>query len=407
LYKQLTSKINFEKTYYYSIIILAFTLPLSRASISLFSIFLPLLWALEGNFKEKIVLIKNSSFLLSILALLALILLSVTWASDFSHALKSLREPLYLSLAFVLATAIKKEWINTIITAFLLGMFISEIASYIVYFEIYPLKGKTPDYPSVFMQHIDYSIYLGFTSILILNRLFSKRYSPKEKIVLFMFFVTVSINLFISPGRAGQAAFLVAIFVATIIHFKLSFKSLFIFFIVSFSLFYGAYKTLPNFENRVNQGIVDVQKLQEGEYNTSWGLRAAFWIITYDLLKEDPILGAGTGEYMKVAQVQLEKNTYAQFSEPVKQWCAQHHYHNQYLMIIAQFGLVGLFILILIYVYFFRLKIEDQEIKELSILFATIFLVGYMAEPLLAKQFTLVLFAFYSGLFVAATKKTI
>ncbi len=72
-------------------------------------------------------------------------------------------------------------------------------------------------------------------------------------------------------------------------------------------------------------------------------------------------------------------------------------------MIVTQGGLIGLGLLILMLIYLYRLKIDDPEIKELSILFTTIYLVGFIAEPLWVKQFPTSLFVMMVGLSIAAT----
>jgi O-antigen ligase len=182
----------------------AFTLPLSRAAVTLFIILFPIIWLLEGNFKNKFLQIKASKLLLVTTSFLIFEFLSITWSTDTQQALAAARMYTYWFAIFVLATSIKKEWVNKIITFFLYGMVISEVFAYLIFFDIYAIKGQAPDYPSPFMMHIDYSIFLAFTSILLLNRIFSNRYTRSEKIVMFIFFATVTTNLFISTGRTGQ-----------------------------------------------------------------------------------------------------------------------------------------------------------------------------------------------------------
>lgn len=53
-----------------------------------------------------------------------------------------------------------------------------------------------------------------------------------------------------------------------------------------------------------------------------------------------------------------------------------------------------------------RLKIPNQHVKELSILLFTIFLVGFVAEPLFRKQFTVALFVLFSAIFINASIKS-
>ena len=328
-------------------------------------------------------------------------MLSALWSTDTQEALRFIRLYGYWLIIPVLATSIKSEWVRHIITAFLLGMLLSEVLAYGMYFELWTIRGHGPEYPSPFMMHIDYSVFLAFTAILLLNRLFSSRYTLTEKLLLLLFFLSVTGNLFISIGRTGQVAFLLTIFVATVIHFRLSVKSILLFVITSSILFAGAYQLSPNFQKRVASVKYDIDRLSNGAYGTSLGLRAAFWIISWDIIKEHPVLGVGSGDYKLAAQDILEKNTY-HFSAFVKQWLASWHYHSQYLMIAVQTGLTGLVLLFAMLLQFYRLKIADPELRELSILFITVFAISLLAEPLWIKQFTLALFILFSGLFIAA-----
>ena len=400
--RSITQYFSYEKSYLYITLAFAFILPISRGLVSLFIVLLPLIWLIEGNLRNKLKQI-NTSKLLQVITIFTLYqFATILWSADIHQALDSARMYTYWFAIFVLATSIKKEWIDKIVTSFLYGMVISEIFAYMIFFEIYAYKGKPPEYPSPFMMHIDYSIFLAFTSILLLNRILSKRYILQQKVIMGLFFLTVTTNLFISTGRTGQLAFVVALLVSVIIHFRVTFKSMFIFLFVSSTLFIGAYKMLPIFENRVNSAQSDIQKFQNGNYSSSWGIRAAFWIITYDIVKENPVLGVGIGDYKDAAKSSLSKNDHS-FSSNVQEFCTASHFHNQYLMIITQGGIVGLSLMILIFIYLLRIKIDDPEIKELSILFATIYLVGFIAEPLWVKQFPTSLFVLIIGLIIAAS----
>jgi O-antigen ligase len=186
-------------------------------------------------------------------------------------------------------------------------------------------------------------------------------------------------------------------------HYRLSIKSLLLFILLSSTLLIGAYKAIPLFEQRVDAGKADIQKFQDGNYGSSLGLRAAFWIISYDIFKENPLVGVGIGDYRLAAQEALVENDH-NFSDVVITWCSNNHFHNQYLMILVQSGLIGFSLFILLFFFFYKLRIDDPEIKELSILFATIYLVSFVAEPLWIKQFPLVLFILFTSLFIASER---
>ena len=393
-------KINFEKTYYYLIMLFAFTMPLSRASISLLVILLPITWLIEGDFKQKFKVIQNNQTLLSFLIFILVTILSLLWTQNHEDAGRPLRMLLYLATIFVIATSLKREYVNNVISAFLAGMFISEFIAYGVFFEIWQFKHATPQNPSPFMFHIDYSVFMAFTSILLLHRILSKRYKLKEKLIFGVFFVTVTGNLFLAAGRTGQVALIAAIIVMSIIHFRLSIKSILISLLLIIAIYTTAYNVSNTFELRAHQAMSDVKKVLNADFNSSWGIRAAFWMTTLNILKEHPF-GVGVGDYIDATKAEVQKQKYNNLlSNESKLFISDNHPHNQYLLIFLQSGFIGLLSFLYFIYKFLTLKIDNQELKELSILFMTIFLVSFLAEPLFLKQFTIALFGLFVGLFV-------
>ena len=395
----IVERINFEKLYFHTTLVFAFILPLSRAGISILTALLILLWFIESDFKRKYREIISSRLLTLILIFLAYNISSFLWSSNLDIAINIVEKIPYWVVIFVLATSIKKESIQSIITAFLLGMFISEIIAYGVFFELWTFKNATPANPTPFMMHIDYSVYMAFSSILLLHRVFSKEYTLKEKIVLFLFFLTVTGNLFLSIGRTGQVALVAGIIVMSIIHFRLSLKSFFISFFLIFTIFTSAYNISDSFEKRVSLAYSDIEKISNMNFNSSWGIRVAYWITSYNIFKQNPIIGVGIGDYMDKTKEELEREKYSHLHQNVKTFMPKYHPHNQYLLILLQLGIIGILLFLYIIYKIFTLSIEDKEIKELSILFGTIFFVSCIPESLLLKQFTIALFVLFIGLF--------
>ncbi len=395
----LKEKMKFEKTIYYSVLIFALTLPLSRALISLFVILLPLLWVMEGDFQRKYEQIKSSKLLLAILVFLTFSILSILWTENLIVGIKSLRLEMYLLTLFVIATSIKKEQIHSIITAFLLGMFVSEVIAYGVFFEFWTFKNATVQNPSPFMFHIDYSVFMAFTSLLLLNRIFANHYELKEKFIYLFFFLTVTGNLFLAIGRTGQVAFIVGVFVMSIIHFRITIKSILISTLLLFSIFTVAYNVSDSFKMRAHSGLSDIQKISDMNLNSSWGIRVAYYITTFDIFKNNPIIGVGFGDFKDQTALILETQEYPYLNNNSKEFMKKIHPHNQYLLILLQMGVIGLMLFLYMMYQLFKLKITNPEIKELSIIFGTVYFVSCIPEPLLAKQFTIGLFVLFIGLF--------
>lgn len=397
-------QLNFDRLFYYSALLFAFTLPLSRAAVSFFILWFVVLFLIRKEYAHAWKQIKNNRLFWAMGAFLGFLVFSLAWTENLTDGLKQIRLYGYWIIIPILAIYLKREWLPAIITSFLLGMFVSELIAYGIYFEWWTFKDRTPQYPAPFMSHIHYSIFLAFTSIILLTRLLSKRYTWHTKLPMLLFFLTATGNLMISTGRTGQFAFFVAIAVAVFIHYRVTIKSISIFILLSSLLFIGSYSTIDLFKLRINQGISDVQQLRLGNFDTSLGLRAAFWIITSDIIREDPLMGGGIGDYRQNARQAIDHNEH-HFSPSVKEWCSDTHFHNQYLMILVETGLIGFGLMLWLLIELFKLPIDDPELNEFKILGLTVFITAAIAEPLWILQFPIILFILIVSVSIAASNK--
>jgi O-antigen ligase len=401
--KHFKQTINYEKVYYYLILLFAFSMPLSRALLSLVVILLPLIWIVEGNFKKKYIQIKSNRVLLVFLLYILISISSFFWTSNTTEGLHALRLLLYFIIIYVIATSLKTTYIDNIISAFLSGMFISEMIAYGVFFKLWHFNNATPENPSPFMFHIDYSVFLAFTSILMLYRAMSNKYSFIERIFFSIFFFTVTGNLFLAVGRTGQVALIAALIVLSLLRYKFSFKSIVMSLLLIGGIFSLGYNMSNTFQKRSHMAVQDIRGIANMNLNSSWGIRVAYWIATYNIVKKHPF-GVGLGDYKDAVKSEIAKEKYTKLlNNNSKRFMALHHPHNQYLLILLQSGIIGLLAFFYFIYSFFTMKIENKEFKELSILFATIYFVSSFAEPLLIKQFTIALFILFVGLFVNAS----
>ncbi|MCR4941374.1 MAG: O-antigen ligase family protein [Campylobacter sp.] len=405
-------KINFqnfsyEKFYFYASIIFAFTMPISRAAISAFIILFPLVWLIEGDFKRKFDEIKNQKILLIFLIFYAFIALSALLSDNTKTALKFFRLYAYWFTLIVLATSLKKEWIKHIITAFLCGMVVSEMIAYGIFFGLWEYGVGNKINPSPFMFHIDYSVYLAFTSILLFSRIISKDYDVKSKIFMGIFFLSTTGNLFLQTGRTGQVAYIAAIFVMFLLHYRFSFKSIasaLLSLIIIYSL---AYNFSSSFKIRVNVTKNEIAQITSGNLNTSWGTRLAFWVSTYEILKVHPIFGIDLGDFEEETAEILKLDKFKNYQAYLKEFMSSNHYHNQFLMLAVQMGLIGLGFAILLYYLVLRLalKTEAGEYQNIFVLFWVVYFIGSFADPLWNKQFTSIIWILLVSCMIAYNKK--
>lgn len=398
--------LDYSKIYFYLFILLFFSLPLSKALQNLLFFLLLIVWVFEADFKNKWQLLKQSRFLWVFFAYLGFEALSTLWTAtqNYPYALHYLSRIGYLLLIPIAITAIKLEDLNRYINAFLYGMLISELLFYGNAFALWSINGATPEHPTPFMQHIQYSIYLAVTALILLNRLFSTFYTQKEKAVLSLFLISVLLNLMLGTGRTGQVGLILSLSYLLYLHFKLSLKSIVLFITASALIIFLALQFSPNFERRVNAAQSDIHKMLNGNLNSSWGLRVAYGITSYNIFSEAPwdkkLFGFGLGDYMQASSNYFNTHQPKYLDQNSTKFITSGHLHSQYNMALIQSGLIGTILLISTLVLYFLLPIQQKLVKDLSLTFILLFAFYMATDVVLAPQFILLLFGLFSAIFI-------
>ena len=160
---------DLDKIYQYLLIALAFVFPLTVAGANLIIGIIVLLWMFSGSYQIKFnQIISNKLAIFSIL-FFSLHVVGLLWTEDLEWGLVIVKKMWYFLLLLpILLTITKKEYIKYYITGFILAMTLTEVLSYLVWFEIIgPLHKATVGNPTPTMSHISYNPYLTFGIYLI------------------------------------------------------------------------------------------------------------------------------------------------------------------------------------------------------------------------------------------------
>jgi len=391
--KSSLSSFNAEKWTYWLLILFGFSLPFSVAINNFFAISIVLLWIYQKKYHETWNLLQNSNVLKATVALFLLHIIGLLWTEDIAWGLHMLKKEWILLLMPIFMSMVKKQYIRDYIGAFLLAMSISELTSYLIWFEVIPpiLKATVYD-PTPFIHHTSYNPLLAFTVYLTGYYIFfDHTLSKMQKYTFVFFFITMSINMFITGGRAGQVGYVV---VVTLLMFQYFNKHLLRAFATSILLlsgvFYMAYTNSVIFCNRVDLVKTDINNFNINR-NTSVGMRINFALNSFEIIKENPWIGVGTGDYVKEYTKVNMKN-----SPTVN---IQHHPHNMYLLEMVLFGIVGL--LSLLAIFFFQIRYawlsKDAMQKKLGYALALLFMVISLSDSYLLGHFTSMLFVYFSA----------
>ena len=354
------------------------------------------LWIFEGNLINKYRKLKKEHVFLAFYALFGIYLISFLWTNNLKEGIHSLKY--YLSMIIIMSvyfTSLRKKIIPYTIGAFLSSMFLSEIISYGIFLDLWRVGSRgTPENPSPFMHHIKYSIFLAITIFILIWQILNKKTDLKLKILESVFLVSATINLFLNGGRTGQIGFILAVFVFTMSYFGVKLKYLLSTFALVASITITAYHFSPIFHQRVQMGISDIEKISEGNLGTSWGLRIAMKIISYNIIKDHPMIGVGLGDFRDDFIRYLNESD-------LKRYDYLHHLphvHDQFLQTAIQTGLVGLFILLTTIYFLYKKDFKDPLLKSVFISILTIMFFSFFTEASLRNN-TSALLAFLIGYF--------
>jgi O-antigen ligase len=404
------NKFSIQKSIDSILILYAFTLPLSRAAVSITSALLFLLWLSDKNRKERFFQALKNPLILSITVFILFCFTSLLWSDNVIRGLLQIKHYWFILPLFVFATHVKQEILPKLISAFLLGMIISEVLSYGIFFELWHFGNATPQNPSPIMNHIHYSTFLVLTSLLLLNRFFFET-QLRWRIAYFAYFLLTSSNLFINGGRTGQLAYLLGLFVVGMVNIKHKFLAfLSIFFLAAF-VFGAAFSISPNFQTRLNTTLNAIKQIESGTnqmYASSFGTRLGSWMIATKIFQDHPILGVGVGSEMdalkkkidtKMPELKTFHPEYGPLLYNIK------HYHNSFVTYLVEMGVVGLLLFLSIFYSILKLPIKDKELNNLKYIFVTVFMTACFFEQMFALEFPLALFTLFGGIFVAASKQ--
>jgi O-antigen ligase len=385
---------NLDKTYHFLLVALAFLFPLTVFGANLVIVIICIVWIASGRYKSKFIEIFNNKLMVASILFFCLHVVGLLWTEDLAWGLHIVHKMWYfIGLFPILYTIVRKDYISNCISAFLLAISITEVFSYLVWFEVIePFKYASVTDPTPFMSHISYNPILAFAIYLVLHEIFFNKKITHLVFYLYSFFaISMTINMFITGGRAGQVMFFAMLAIIIFQFFNAQkIKALLLISVLIPGLFYTAYTTSELFQTRVNAAINETLSFSNTSYNST-GLRINFAINSFEVIKQNPIIGIGTGgfpiEYKKINEI--NSPSLPDTTNP----------HNMYTLILMQLGLVGLFSMLSIFYYQIKLSFNSSNrfIRDVGITIPLLFLVIMLSDSYLLGHYTTLLFVFFSS----------
>jgi len=160
---KLTRKTIHEQVYFYTLILIAISLPFSVYTTSMFMILLAINWVVEGRYAEKWKAAAGNRALQVFLLLFAMHIVGLLWSEDLSYGIRDIKIKLpLLSFPIIIATSIPllRQQLHRILLYFTLAVFVATMASLFKLLGFLPGEVQNFRDLSLFMSHIRFSLMI-------------------------------------------------------------------------------------------------------------------------------------------------------------------------------------------------------------------------------------------------------
>ncbi|KTD82809.1 O-antigen ligase family protein [Legionella waltersii] len=256
---------------------------------------------------------------------------------------------------------------NWSINAYLAAIFLTCIISMLKALNL--IESQDPG--MVFYNHIITGFMVALAAYLAGLQMF-KNSGWLRSIYLFLLVFTSYQVLFINTGRTGYLVYIV-LMVLLLVQ-TLSIKKAVLGLLVFTGTMSLVYQFSPVMQIRTFELLKDIQQLQHNNKNTSLGYRIQFHHYAKQLMMKNPWIGIGTGGF---------KYSFAK-DDPVPSWGKElTDPHSQYWMILAEQGIIGLFLFIMFLASLFVTAFRVSESRPILLGVLIAFCIGSISDTIL------------------------
>ncbi len=281
--------------------------------------------------RDKLELSKwEKYFVLSFIFYFVVIAVNLWW---FNGELRDLDTPSRLLLVLPIFFFIRKSDIS--VSWFIWGVVFGSILTGLIKFEVVDTYYLSK---IVTVQTGSFSL---FSSIFSLSSLMfiGEGNSRIKNTLLYAAFALGMVASFLSGGRGVWiAAILSLAFISAINPMQWGIKSRLSAALLMIILFYSTY-LIPqtDVKNKIDSAIVNTALwFQNGKVNTSPGARLEMWKASFEVIKENPIIGVGEDNYAKYQKKLIDQGKIDKFAGNFL------HPHGEYITSLVEQGIIGL-----------------------------------------------------------------
>lgn len=341
--------------------------------------------------KINIIKIKKNTIVIFFISYILIEIIGLFYTENLYFGLKDIESKLLLIIGSLIILANNKKEFNSqnFYKYYIIGIIINLLYLTLEGFIFFNKHQIIPKYLqfSILMHPTYYSFYLVLAIILILE---FRDKIINNKLLLILLLIYISIGILLTDSKAGIICyFLTIIFYSTriILTLKLKMKIL-----ISIALIISLFVIMRQSSNsRIMEIFNNLQTSNKfsnynGIYNST-ETRIIIWRSTTQIIKENLLLGTGTGDIKDALKIQFVKNNY---SEGINK---NYNCHNQFLQILGTFGIVLGIPLIICFFRILYLSIIDK--KPYLIFITLIIIINFCLESFLETKAGLELFILY------------
>lgn len=327
----------------YCLLLAAFFIPFSTALTNSFLVLMLLGFVAMAIASPDVLRPLRSAPAWLALALLALLLVGVTWtiapANDIHTALRKYAKLLVLPVVICLCehdTNLPRRALRWSLA----GSAYLALATYLTWLGWMPTSRLgwwsvgAPDDPSVFRNHITTGILLSFAACVCFLAA-TYRAAPARRIACLAAGVFFSIPIvLLGQGRTGYVSLFIGLVVLFLLRTRFTpVRALAGIGAISL-MFVAFYQVVPNFKARTDALVHEVSTHEARSPN---GLRVSFMQVGTKAVAAHPIIGLGTGSFSKI----YAPTALATWPADSPMAVIRYQPHSEFLLIAVQLGLVG------------------------------------------------------------------
>lgn len=396
-----------QKLINYLLLIIVFTLPFYQQASIIAIIVLVIIWLWQKKFLTVAFTMKKNPFLLIWISYFILHLAGLLWTENFDYGWKDIQTKLsFLIFPLVMGTSsISSNLFQKIKRAFVAGCILASvycvINAVINYLETNEQSVFFYTSFSALLHTTYFSIYLNLALLFLIEEAIHqwKNFNILNKIWEAAAISFLIVMIILLSARMAIAVCLITVLIYCISQ-VIKFQKGALILIISFAVMalinyrithlYNRYTQVEEAaRNYNNSPEADESPLSAQTYNSTTA-RAEFWKNAIEVIKQNRLLGVGTGDIKEELVKQYEQSNF--------QYGVENRFnpHNQYLHTGVILGITG--IILLLCCLLLPLRLAVQQRNWLQACFLLIIILNAITESILERQNGIIFYAFFNVL---------